>query len=550
MTGCFFLLYNVYRDKSVHSATERSDPVKKYNCLLALLVSVFLLLCACAREQAGPASSTGPDTFSSIPTSSVPGTSVPDSSVPIRLSTDWVVEDREIIPFEERFKEDVPFEVYSNSWLVHQEGNEYRQYSLSSRNKGYPLEVMYDGNVLYTLPSDRALDNYSLKAADGQWAYLTGDNQLIRIDMLTGESTTLMEFSSDLLRWYVWACGKDTACVVTLDQDYLLHYYYLDFHSGAKKDLYKDTIPATPLDDIVFYRPGSTQGQVQWRMMNPDFYEVLKKELSDPDSPFRTQSYYGGLSGYWDLPERYNPSIESVFFLCIPIQNHYDIPARVEYTYDPKTGKLLPDYGIVCDCERGTGQGHDHFNYEITAEEVPEILDVEPVDVPNLTQLTQDQAEAALNAYGTSWYYYDYLYSDFGYLQPYLKQDSVFTKIADISVIDMVIAGDYAYCITAEGTIVQLSLDGQICNTIYDSDTTPDCLFYWQGCLYFTDNNTIMLIDTISGTQRPILRTNLQEIYINGEYDDGLYFGVRQGLYCQEYRFYPDTGELIKESYI
>ena len=554
LTFHFFPIYNVYRDRIVHFVTERSDPVKKYNCLLALLVSVFLLLCACAQQQSGQASS-DPDTLSSTPSSSTPASSVPASSVPatsapIRLSTDWVVKNREIVPFEDRFKENVPFEVYSNSWLVHQESNEYRQYSLSRRNKGYPLEVMYDGNAVYTFPSDRNLDDYSLKAADGQWAYFTGDNQLIRIDMLTGESSVITEFSTELLKWYVWACGKDTACVVTLDQDYLLHYYYLDFHTGATKDLYKDTIPATPLEDMVFYRPGSTPGEVQWIMMNPDFYEVLKKELGDPDSPFRTQSYYSSLAEYWDYPERYEASIESMFWLCVPIQNHYDIPARVKYVYNPKTGELLPDYGIVCSCQRGTGQGHDHYNYEITAEEVPEILNVEPVDVPNLTKLTQAQAEAALNTECTSWRYYDNLYSDFGHRQPYLKQGGIFTKIADISVIDMVIAADYAYCITPEGTIIQLSLDGQICNTIYEFETPSDFLFYWKGCLYFTDNSTIICIDTINGTQRPILRTKLIEIYINGEYDDGLYFGIRQGLYCQEYRFYPDTGVLEEESYI
>lgn len=520
LTFHFFPIYNVYRDRIVHFVTERSDPVKKYNCLLALLVSVFLLLCACARQQSSQASS-DPDTLSSTPSSSIPASSVPASSVPatsapIRLSTDWVVKDREIVPFEDRFKENVPFEVYSNSWLVHQESNEYRQYSLSRRNKGYPLEVMYDGNAVYTFPSDRNLDDYSLKAADGQWAYFTGDNQLIRIDMLTGESSVITEFSTELLKWYVWACGKDTACVVTLDQDYLLHYYYLDFHTGATKDLYKATIPTTSLHNITFYRPGSTQGEIQWVMMNPAFYEAsLQSGLSDEQ-----------------------------------IQEHLNIPYWVRYRYNFLTGTFTEDFGIIDSCYTGTGQGHNHFDYDITKEDVPEILDAEPVEVPNLTKLTQAQAEVALATQCDSWRYYDWLYSDFGHLQPYLKQDGVFTKIADISVTDMVIAADYAYCITPEGTIVQLSLDGQICNTIYEFETPSDYLFHWKGCLYFADNSTIICIDTINGTQRPIIRTTLKELYLSGEYMDGLYFGIRQGLYCQEYRFYPDTGVLEEESYI
>ena len=508
--------------------------MKKANYLPVLFVAVFLLLCACAQQQTSQAFS-DPDALSSTPsssasipsssvlTSSVPASSIPATSVPTtepapptQPNLEWVVDGREIIPFEERFEEDVPFEVYSNSWFVQQEDNQYRKYSLAQLKNKAPLTVIYDGNAIYTLPSDRDLTNYSLKAADGQWAYFAGDNQLIRIDMLTGESTTLLEFSTELLKWYVWASGKDTACIYTLDQNYLLHYYYLDFHTGAKKDLYKATIPATPLDDITFYRPGSTQGEIQWVMMNPAFYEAsLQSGLSDEQ-----------------------------------IQEHLNIPYWVRYRYNFLTGTFTEDFGIIDSCYTGTGQGHNHFDYDITKEDVPEILDVKPVEVPNFTKLTQDQADAALNAECTSWRFSDWLYSDFGHLQPYLEQDGVFTKIADIFVTDMVVAADYAYCITPEGTIVQLSLDGQICNTIYEFDAPSDFLFYWKGCLYFTDNSTIICIDTINGTQRPILRTTLKELYLSGEYMDGLYFGVRQGLYCQEYRFYPDTGVLEEESYI
>ena len=539
-------------DNSVHFDTERSDPVKKHHYLLALFAFTFLLLCACAKEQPGQASA--PDTFSSVPTSSVPTTSIPVTSVPttsapIQLSTDWLTENREIIPFEERFKEDVPFGTYDSSWLVHMSGNDYRQYSLSKRKGTYPLAVMQEETVIYETMCDRVLDNYYLVTADGLWAYLSNDTQLIRVNLFTGESTTLEEFSSDLLRRYIWGCGKDTVCIYTLDQNYHLRYYYRDLHSDTEKNIYEGTIPATPLDDMVFYRPETTQGRAQWRMMNPDFYEVLKKELGDPDSPFRTQSYYGSLSGYWEHSENFEASIESAFFLCIPVQNHYDVPARVEYAYDPKTGELLADYGIVCSCERGTGQGHDHFDYEITKEETPEILNVEPTKIPNIITLTEAQAEAVLNQQGHSWIC-EHSSKEFGYPLPYRKHNGIYTKLADISITEMVTTNDYSYCITTENTIIQLNHDGQICNTIYSSDNTLDALFFWSGNLYFIDGKTIICIDTVAGTWRPILRTTLKELYINGEYWDCLYFGVRQGMYCQEYTFDVDTGVLKEESYI
>ncbi len=549
LTGYFFPLYNVFRDKSVYFATERSDPVKKYNCLLALLVSVFLLLCACAQQPSSQASS-DPDALSSapsinvtpasripdsrapatsapatsVPAASAPATSAPATSVPattapappIRLSTDWVVENREIIPFEDRFKEDVPFGIYDSSWLVHISGNDYRKYSLSKRKGAYSLAVMQGEKVIYETMCDRVLDDYYLITADGRWAYLSNDAQIIRVNLLTGESTSPAQFSNDLLGSYIWAGGKDTVCIYTLDQNYHLRYYYRDLHSDAEKIIYEGTIPATPLRQITLYRPGTTQGSGRLEMINPAFYEASTQLGLGDDQ----------------------------------IQNELNIPYWVRYYYDFHTGTVTEDFGIIDSCYTGTDQGHDHFDYEITKEESPEILNVEPVEIPNLIKLTEAQAETALNEACTHWSNYDYMHSDFGHYLPYLKQDDVFTKLADIPVTQMLVTADYVYCITAEGTIVQLTKDGQICNSIYTSDNKLDSLCYCQGCLYFTDGSTIVCIDTVAGTWRPIIRTTLKELYVYGEYMGALEFSIRQGLYYQQYLFYPDTGKLEEEPYL
>jgi hypothetical protein len=511
--------------------------MKKVHYLPVCFMAVFLFLCACAKEQADPASS-GPDTLSSIstsypapiytpatsvpvtsaPTTTAPATSVPttEPAPPIQLSTDWVVEDRESIPFEDRFKEDVPFGIYDSSWLVHISGNDYRKYSLSKRKGAYSLAVMQGETVIYETMCDRILDDYYLITADGRWAYLSNDAQIIRVNLLTGESTSLVQFSNDLLRSYIWASGKDTVCIYTLGQNYHLRYYYRDLHSDAEKIIYEGTIPATPLRQITLYRPGTTQGSGCLEMINPAFYEASTQLGLGDDQ----------------------------------IQNELNIPYWVRYYYDFHTGTVTEDFGIIDSCYTGTDQGHDHFDYEITKEETPEILNVEPVEIPNLIKLTKTQAETALNEACTHWSNYDYMYSNFGHYLPYLKQDDVFTKLADIPITQMLVTADYVYCITPEGTIVQLTKDGQICNPIYTSDNKLDSLCYYQGCLYFTDGSTIVWIDTVAGTWRPIIRTTLKELYVYGEYMGALEFSIRQGLYYQQYLFYPDTGKLEEEPYL
>lgn len=534
--------------------------MKKYICLLPLLV-IVILLSACTDSQADPITSV-PDSLSSTPTSSVPPTDAstsptdaptsPTETEPtepplVQLSTDWVIEDRTFLPFEERFENDLSFTGYGGSWFVQISDNTYCEYSLSKSKGSSVLNVRQNETVIYQFRSDRDLSSYSLVTGDGQWAYLSGENQLIRMDLLTGESTTLEEFSPDLLKWYIWNCDQDMVFIYTLDQDYRLHYYYKDLRSGATKTMYEGTIPATPLEDMVFYRPGSTQSPVCWRMMNPDFYEVLKKELSDPESPFRTM-LDGRFSYYWDQPEKYSQSIEGMFFLCLRIQDHYGIPARVKYYYDYTTGELTPDYGIICDCERGSDKGHDPFDYEITKEEVPEILDVAPVELPNIIKLTNEQAEAAQDISCEHYRYSDDVYTQFGLEYPAIQENGIYTKLADIPITQMVLPPDYAYCITLDNTIIQLSYDGSVYNTIYTSDSKLNSLCYWAGCLYFRDNDTIIRIDTINGTWQPILRSTLKEFFVSGEGDGGLSIAVRQGMYYQAYFFYLETGELEEDN--
>ena len=142
-----------------------------------------------------------------------------------------------------------------------------------------------------------------------------------------------------------------------------------------------------------------------------------------------------------------------------------------------------------------------------------------------------------------------FLFSEFGYGKPYLNQDGKATKLADIEAREIASDPYYVYCLTADNTIVQISPDGSICNTIYTSDGVLDDLCYHTGSVYFKENDKVIRIDTVTGTYSAVLRTD-GSMSVDSFGEEGLYILVVQGLYDQQYFFHPDTGELEETGFI
>jgi len=585
-----YLFYNVYRDRSVHYAAERSDPVKKYNCLLALLVSVFLLLCACAQRQADQASS--PDALSStpssrvsipsssVPASSVPATSIPASSVPatsvpatsvpvtepvspIQLSTDWVT-NREIVPFEDRFKEDVPFFTakqayyrYGDYWFAQASDGTYIRYHLDKIDTTNRLAVfkgrVTEATLVYEIPVDIDLSGYGILLADGHWAYLTGNDTLLKVDLTTGNYSTVLTQNKDASLWQMRSRGMDTVCIFEVDAENNFSIFYHDLHSDAQKMLCTGTLPIPLSEDFSFTAPETTLGKVTWQMMNPAFFTAVQTELQNPDSQFKKDSHTD-YSKYWTNPEENPVTIHNQPFLCIAIQNYYNIPARVKYIYDIQTGELNADYGIIDSCERGSGDYNDHFNYENTWETPLEVVKPDPVVIPNITKLTETQIAEDLADEHNAANGNVFLYNAFGYAKAYWRlndlDDATYIKASDLLFQEVVASPHYIYGITPENTIVQLSTDGSICNTIYASQNTLGEICYHAGSVYFLDGSHVIRINAITGTYSAILRCDGWVRLDTWGNDDKLYILVVQGLYNQQYFFDPDTGVLREESFI
>jgi len=554
--------------------------MKKYGYLPILLLAVFLLLCACAQNvtdqpETTPSSSspvqlnskpatkptsiptiiptvvtqpTAKPTTAPIKPTTKPTTAPTQPAVPLTTDPWWVtpttaptqpsakptqpitqptdpnpewLTDRQVVPFEDRFAEDVLFGYNVTSWLM--PDDRYPEYYLEyylMRNPtyfSYPYIMMEQGieesERVYKIPIylDR-LSGMTTLAVDGRWAYFANEYELCRLELLTGELTTLATRNEGDLRWAVRACGKDTVCIFQLDADRNLRVYYRDLHSEAERTLYQGILPDVPTskNGLMFYAPTTTQGQAYWEMLNPAYYQVYLQELNNPNSTLKNAA---------DFPKA--------------VQDHYNIPMLVRYTCDFTTGTLTEDFGLYDTCWNTRNCNHDHFAYESPRVENPTVLDVAPVKIPNFSKLIGE------HPFWTFDHVYTCLFSDFGYSHAYWRGESYVHKITDFPVTDMDMSEEYIYAITLDGRILQFDRYNTICNTVYSSDNELRNLYSRGDYVYFVDGDTVICINEATGTWRPILQVSSEVVgfWWDPAYENSINVYLRSGMDYQQYRF-------------
>ena len=570
--------------------------MKKAFSLTVILIAVFLILCACAQQvtqmpestpsasssvnpsskpatvptirpttatvpTTKPAAPTVPTTVPTVSTVPTAPTAPIDGTPPIRISTDWMVPDREVIPFAERFEQDYPFpaafiQYYGSShcsWLGAATDGAANKYSVINTGDAlYGLAIYENGRCIYEVICDRNLYRHKLLCADGRSAYMLNADAsaILRVDLFTGISSTIATRPSRLAVWEVFPCGKDMLFIFALNKDTnQLQAYYQDLHSSATKMVYNDVLSQTAPKNLSFSTPTSTQGAIRWQMMNPAFYEKLQLELSNPDSPFRFDGE-NDYSNLWKDPVKYPVHLNNGRELCLNIQNYYNIPAWVIYSVDPLTGVLTKDYGIIDGCSFGAEDYFDHFNYEDTRETPLQVLAPSPLAIPTLKALTPQQAAEALADQHNLKSLPAVLFYHGTNIYPYLIQNNTYTSLSGIPCKEIVSSMHYIYCITQDNSVLQLSPEGDR-NTIYISENTLSGICYYAGSIYFVDGNTVMRINTIDGTCTAILRSEGTLTVDDYGYKVGqINILVVQGLYAQQYFFNPDTLELEKTKFV
>lgn len=526
---------------------------------ICLLVTVALLFCACtsADDSGATAEPTQPSTTTPTQAPTVAPTTAPTAAPtvaptaaptvaptvaptepPAAEFTEYLVQTRQVTPFEDRFKEDFSFHS-PTTWLI-PEGDHYIAYRAIFPNNRFAIEKL-GTDTTFTKTPVKDVVGYALVTADGQFATFGSKTDFKKVNIATGEHTILLTMPQDLLHWNAQACGPDTVCIVTLTgTDREFHAFYLDVHTGATRTIYRYHVPETYLDTFYVFFPDSALDTVSWSMVNPDFYAAMQEELKDPNSPCKTHYAHQNTdySSFWENQEH----VFTSYMFCENVQHHVNIPFWSMMSCSLGADAPTETLGIIDKCWFGSGYAHDHFDYENTYEEKPQIINAAPTPLYAVASLTQQQIDDILaEGYGSTTGV-AFLSNEYGSRQLYLALDGVTRRLTDSPVVEFVNSKYFVYCVTAEGSVLQLSHDGKICNTMY-TGTAPDSLSYEKGELYFRDGDYVLQINIISGCSRILLKSGgLLDVKAWGP--GNVFIEIVHGLYDQQYIFTPETGEL------
>ena len=510
--------------------------------ILALCLCLMLLW-GCQSPVTPPAATT-PTTAPTEPT--VPPTTGP-------AAPDWLAADRISPSYEEFFSQDLPYTTAQTGWVVPQ-GESLAQYYIRSETAGLYISTKpWSGGQ--KIPNSESLTGLFIVGADGKWAYLLSSEGILRLDMLTGESSVLVAQEGILQA--------------------NLHGYDVLYYCAASEDgtlgVYRLYIPTMTLDtlyegiergwDFFISFPRTTLGSITWSGINPEMAERLLSELNDPNSPYlKGDGQMEGPTHLWDDPSiLQDPNYDwnwdkAALWVCRWIQEDTGIHTWYKCTYDPNTGTSIEDTGVVDNCWFGSGYAHDHFEPEIT--ELPDPIPAIGQWIP-ITGATLPPSPAADELYAEGVYdHYDANIPEitvYGQpLQPeyvYYNKNNTLTRAVDIPVTMAQNSVHFLYCVTEDNTVLQISHDGNTRNVLYTAESEIRDISQANGHLYLLDGNQIIDIDIPALQYRVLLEAeNIIEAYAHDK-KGVVYFAIARGLHYQQYLLTPETGEL-KQTHI
>lgn len=510
--------------------------------LFALVLSLALLLCACAPQelaQTDPTQNTtapSESVFPTEPTTQPPTeapTEAPTDPTPSLLRPDaWHVSP---LPREDYFAEDRVYSPNKTRWLAETDSG-YILYQVQLYNGKL---IIFTGAVagMYHVPCKNDLSQYSLMAADGSFAYLSLQNQFARVDLVTGEMQPIPSGDGNaVLRegrvlYYTEAEGDS----IKICRNYL--------PEGKEEILYTVALEGTPKSWFGFTAPYRTKNALTWSMMNPEFLTQVNKELADPNSRYKEE-----FSEYWQDPATLWDSGIAHYRLCHQLQDDTGIRAAVQYTYDPATDTLTQKTGIIDKCWYSSGWQHDHFAPEITELPTPIFLLGSWAAITPVSSRPQSPTADEMYAEEQSFENEQRILlhrtaSQQGNL--FVLKDGRATLIWDRQVQRFIASQYHIYCIADDNTVYQLSYDGSFVQPLYTGKATLSQLCYDGGKLCLMDGTTVMEIDVPKLQYRAVLEhPQIQKIYFldKGELRVEIYAGL-----CElDYHYSTVTGKVTE----
>lgn len=330
---------------------------------LTCLLSIFALLClqGCQSSVIPPDSTPPPTTAG---TTAPPETTVPPTTAPQNLS--WLSQLPEPLPYSEFFSEvrSFPDEIDSYGWVV---GT--KTYCLMPNEDGIDIGYAITQHSIYQIPNTKELTDFRLFASTSQHSYLVFEKEIVELEHLTGEHKVIFSadriLGIDLLAHHVLCIGAE------VDGDLQILRLYLP--SNTLDVLYTGKGEAgTPYSFYKIFFADKSTGVIFWKMMNPEFYPLIREVLLDPNSPYRDGTWANGkawilnsLDTLWD-PNVYDvnklPDINDFLFLslCEAVQEETGVPVFLTVDLDCSTLEVKKTYDQLDECWFGCDFGHSH----------------------------------------------------------------------------------------------------------------------------------------------------------------------------------------------
>ena len=509
----------------------------------------ILALCLCAALLWGCQSQTVPPATTTVPTTAPTEPTVPPTTEP--PAPDWLNADRISPSYDDFFTQNLPYNTSAAQWLVADGNTMSRYYLLNQTNGLYVSQNNFRGGT--RIPNTEALTGLPIVGVDGRWAYLLGEDGILRADLTNGEFSLFIPHSGI---FQAELCGYDVLYYAAVSENGTIGIYRMYIPTMTVDVLCEDIVLNPHKGNFRISFPDTTLGTVTWSCFHPDMLTRLAAELADPNSPYREGKDSQGAPDYlWEIPnyleDPYAFLDNGLMVLCDWIQDDTGIPCWYKCTYNCATGELTEDTGVVDGCWYGTGFAHDHYEPEVTSLPTPTLSMGTWQNIPDAILPDAITAEE-LYAEGM----YDYF--DAGLSEPVIQglplqsqypcqlRGSTLIPVTDFPVTMAAQSVRFLYCITEDNTVVQLSHDGSICNVLYTAEGKIHQISYAYGHLYLQDGNTLVEIDIPNLRYRVLLEDeNLCEVQAYEEAGK-VYFAIGRGLYYQQYLLQTESGALEK----
>ena len=517
--------------------------MKKSLCLLTALI-LLLSLAACGPEPAVPTAE---------PTSAPITTPTTEPTEPPEPETPWLLANREAPSYDDFFSQDRSYGTCAYyEWLT----ASGTVYSLRHDMSGLYITKNY-WDAEYRVPNTADLYDLPIIGADGKWGYLLAQNGILRLDLLTGTTSLIVE-NGHILQAELR--GYDVLYYAAETNDGTIGIYRLYLPAMILDTVYDGITLDHQLGGFGFSIPGSTLGPITWTSLNPEMVTRVTAELCDPDSPYKSDGAGNSIRtvhlwddrGWLQEPGAYR---NHALWLCYWLQQDTGIRTWYKCTYDSIADTLSEDTGVIDNCWFGSGYAHDHFEPEITELPDPVPDPGEWVQIPDAALPASPTADE-LYAEGV----YDHYHAGISQLaihgnplEPHYlhtRTEYTLTRLSDIPVTLAANSVYFIYCVTEDGRVLQLSRDGAVLNPLYTAREEIRAIDQANGHLYILDGDTLIDLDIPAMQYRVLLeQTDIIEMQAWDE-PGQIYFCVARGLHYQQYLYLTDTDEVERTHFL